>query len=236
MRKELLVICTPEVQEIGDRTIPYMLSYAEKHGYDLVVETEKHPVVKDRHASWSKIAYACDHMFREKDPVDVLLILDVDVLVVDGSLDINEIENYCDGSPDVMTCSHWTEGHGDVPNTGVVLLRRSMATWSMLVLMLSGIKVPQRFENVHEQGAFYYILHGLDKDLRYPLEFPYSYTSNRHVDWWCLGKGWNYAPFLDEGIANDDDELSRCKFMHFNGLKKNKVCGEIDKAIERFGL
>lgn len=235
MRKELLVVCTPEVADVGNRTISYMKRYADKHGYKLVLETKKHPVVKDRHASWSKIAYACDHMFREKDPVDVILILDVDVLIVDESLDIADIEDNC-GSPDVMTCTHWTKAHGHIPNTGVVVLRRSMATWAMLVLMLSGIRVPRRFENVYEQGAFYYILHGLDKDLRYPLEFPFEYKCSRNVDWWCLGKGWNYAPFLDEGLEDGVYELRQCKFMHFNGLKKDKVCEEIDKAIGGFGL
>jgi hypothetical protein len=96
--------------------------YATKHGYELDLRTE---VLDDgRPAPWSKVLM----LRRLAATFDVLLWLDADLVIVDGSRDIAaELE---DGRFLYMVEHHTKEGR--MPNSGVMLLRGGAQTIEFL--------------------------------------------------------------------------------------------------------
>jgi hypothetical protein len=96
--------------------------YAERHGYDLSVHTEL--ADPDRPPSWSRIPL----LRGLADTYDVLLWLDADLVIVDGSVDIaGEMET----GRFLYMVEHQTK-EGQVPNAGVLLLRGGAETIAFL--------------------------------------------------------------------------------------------------------
>ena len=99
---------------------PTFAAYAERHGYELITSTEGDP---RRPPAWAKVP-----MVREAlASYDLVLWIDADAVIVDGSRDIaGEL------APDRFL---GLVGHGErrVPNTGVMLLRAGEGARDLLV-------------------------------------------------------------------------------------------------------
>ena len=87
---------------------PTFAAYAERHGYDLITSTESD---RRRPPAWAKVP-----MLRETlASYDLVLWIDADAVIVDRSRDIAD-----ELAPDRFL---GLVRHGEVPNTGVMLLR-----------------------------------------------------------------------------------------------------------------
>lgn len=108
--------CGEEWREIAALTVPRMQRYAERHGHDFECYQFGGDIA--RPASWKKLLAIAG----EFEHSDLVLWLDADVLIVDGSDDIAS-----EFPPNRMQAMvrHATS-EGDVPNAGVWFLDRRM--------------------------------------------------------------------------------------------------------------
>jgi hypothetical protein len=96
--------------------------YADRHGYDVDLRTEL--LVEDRPASWSKVPLVRGLLER----YDLVFWIDADAAIVDASRDVaDEIGR----RTRFAVVAHEYEGQR-IPNLGVMVLRRSRATFRFL--------------------------------------------------------------------------------------------------------
>jgi galactosyl transferase GMA12/MNN10 family len=102
-----------------DISEPTFRAYADRHRYELIVSREADP---GRPAPWAKVP-----MLREAvDAFDLVLWIDADAVIVDGSRDIaDELER------ELGLVAH-AHGGQRVPNTGVMVLRTGEFARSLL--------------------------------------------------------------------------------------------------------
>lgn len=107
-----------------DISRPLFEKYAERHGYDLLIPDN---ILDDRPPSWQKVRVLKYYLH----DYDMLLWIDCDVVIADGSKDIaDEFE------PGFMQAvvRHYTQD-GEVPNFGVWILRNTKKTFDWLDLL-----------------------------------------------------------------------------------------------------
>ena len=113
MRKVITTLGAGPQRELLDLALPSFEAYADRHGYEVDARTEV--PVRDRPASWSKIAIIREHL-RDADAV---VWLDADALVVDSTVDILE-QLRPDAFLGVVEHVFWGN---QTPNAGVIALR-----------------------------------------------------------------------------------------------------------------
>lgn len=116
MKKVLCTLGIGPHEELLEIVRPTFEAYATRHGYDFVFETGS--LDPTRPAPWSKIVLI-QRLLRS---YDLVLWIDADAVIVDGSIDI------ADALPKRATfglVAHETPEGPEIPNSGVVLIRSS---------------------------------------------------------------------------------------------------------------
>lgn len=113
--RALVTFATPELAELQAISLPLMRSYAERHGYEVVVCDG---IPRQRPASWYKVAALLGVLEDHEEA----LWLDADVVICDESRDI--ADEVADDSWQALAVHH--TGDGEVPNCGVWLAREAL--------------------------------------------------------------------------------------------------------------
>lgn len=174
------VLCSLGVgthEELLRYSAPTFEDYASRHGYDVVIERNT-VGLGARPVSWAKLALIRDLL----DDHEVVVWIDADAVIVDPSDDIVR-----PGRTPIDLVSHRVGG-ADVPNSGVMVVRRSAATRRLLE------RVWQRTEFLHhpwwENAALIAELGGdPDVGLRTPRERVRARRWTRPLD-----HRWNSIP------------------------------------------
>lgn len=104
---------------------PTLRAYAERHGYDLVVE--RGSLCPERPVAWSKIVLIRSLMER----YDLVVWVDVDAMVLDLSRDIaDELRP----EADIYLVEHRYQGQR-IPNAGILMVRSTRAADDFLALV-----------------------------------------------------------------------------------------------------
>jgi hypothetical protein len=114
VRKGLVTLASGDFDELLGVTLPSMRRYADRHGYQVRVNRAARA---DRPPPWTKVRLL-QHALAN---FDLVLWVDADAVIVDGRHDIASC--LLAGDFQAIVCN--TTREGQVPNTGVWLLRRS---------------------------------------------------------------------------------------------------------------
>lgn len=129
MRKVLLSIGSGPHEALLEITRPTFADYARRHGYELRTSTRADP---ERPAAWAKVAALRTAL----ENADLALWIDADAAVVDPSRDI--AEELAPGQ-DLALTQH-RRGRWLVPNSGVMVLRATPLTRSLLARVWDGTR------------------------------------------------------------------------------------------------
>ena len=113
MTRAVVTLATGPHERLLEIALPSFRSFADRHGYELVVASERDA---SRPPSWSKIPALAAALEQH----DEALWLDADVVVIDGDDDLDAPAGCWQAMVEHLTAD------GAVPNTGVWLIRRPM--------------------------------------------------------------------------------------------------------------
>ena len=176
--------------EISSVTWPRMRSFATKHGHSFC--SSPLPAGIQRPPSWLKLVRIAEAL-RDYDEV---LWLDADVVVVDESMDMIVPQSFCQA----VVEHHF--GEGDVPNSGVWLVRRAMLG-SLMEIAMSDIHTTHKW---WEQAAL------IEKMGYCPRSTPCRRVRDSELleETFFLGEEWNCWTGSPQSV--------RPRFMHACGL------------------
>ncbi|HEV3001298.1 MAG TPA: hypothetical protein VGW75_11215 [Solirubrobacteraceae bacterium] len=125
MRKALATLGSGRFAALLDVALPTFRDYASRHAYELRLGTEEDAA--GRPLAWAKVPL----LRRLADRYEVVLWLDADCVVVDGECDVAG----CLGDEHVHALVRHRTDEGEVPNTGVWLLRGGAEARELLGLV-----------------------------------------------------------------------------------------------------
>jgi hypothetical protein len=198
--KALVTFGTGSHGELLDVSLPTFRAFAERHGYDVLVAV---PAADDRPPAWGKIRV----LQRVLGEYDVVLWIDADAIVLDASVDPDQITPADAFQALVRTRSHPEHGT-DSPCTGVWLLRAGERTSAFL----ASVWDQEQYIDHHmwEQAA---VMHLLGWTTELPVWRPHTTEWEVGTHW--LDERWDMLPDLPIGY-------SRGFIRHYAGMPHSR--------------